>query len=303
MTGAGTVMTAGYRADGLRAWKETSAGRIYFLYDGYDLVCELNSSGNVVASNTFGANGLVSRRVGSDSTFYTFDERGTTAQRLDDNESVLTSHMADAFGTFASSSSSTDPYAGFGSQWGYYKDWETGLQLLGHRYYDPGTGRFVTRDPIGYEGGINLYGYVGNSPTGWIDPDGLKRKRDFSGLIVLGGIAVVADGPLPVGDAVAAGIGIYMGSVLLYDYLTQPRRPQTLTFPSAPKNCGPTLNKEERKRIENLMRRRGLPKEHYPKVRDRIHKDKIPKGNRKNPDWEWDDIIDIIDEIAEGLGF
>ncbi len=35
-------MTAGYRADGLRAWKETSAGRIYFLYDGYDLVCELD---------------------------------------------------------------------------------------------------------------------------------------------------------------------------------------------------------------------------------------------------------------------
>ncbi len=303
LTSVGTVMTAGYRADGLRAWKETSAGRTYFLYDGYDIVCELDNAGNVTAANTWGANGLISRRAGGNSTFYTFDERGTTSQRHDASGNVITSHMADAFGTFASSSATTDPYAGFGSQWGYYKDWETGFQLLGHRYYDAGTGRFVTRDPIGYEGGINLYGYVGNSPTGWIDPDGLKRKRDFSGLIALGGIAVVADGPLPVGDAVAAGIGIYMGSVLLYDYLTQPRRPQTLTFPSAPRNCGPTLNKEERKRIEDLMRRIGLPKEHYPKVRDRIHKDKIPKGNRKNPDWEWDDIIDIIDEIAEGLGF
>ncbi len=84
--------------------------------------------------------------------------------------------MADAFGTFASSSSTTDPYAGFGAQWGYYTDVETGFQLLGHRYYDAGTGRFVTRDPIGYDGGINLYGYVGNSPTGWIDPEGLKPK-------------------------------------------------------------------------------------------------------------------------------
>ncbi len=64
-------MMAGYRADGLRAWKETSSGRIYFLYDGYDLVCELDSLGNVVAAQTFGANGLVSRHENSDSVFYT----------------------------------------------------------------------------------------------------------------------------------------------------------------------------------------------------------------------------------------
>ena len=48
---------------------------------------------------------------------------------------------------------------GFGGQHGYYTDPETGLQLLTHRYYDAGTGRFVTRDPIGYKGGINLYGW------------------------------------------------------------------------------------------------------------------------------------------------
>ncbi len=48
------------------------------------------------------------------------------------------------------------------AQWGYYTDVETGILLLTHRYFDPATGRFLTRDPIGLEGGVNLYAYVGN---------------------------------------------------------------------------------------------------------------------------------------------
>ncbi|MDD1789237.1 RHS repeat-associated core domain-containing protein [Burkholderia gladioli pv. gladioli] len=43
-----------------------------------------------------------------------------------------------------------------------------------HRYYDPASGRFVSKDPIGLEGGINVYQYAPN-PTGWIDPLGLAR--------------------------------------------------------------------------------------------------------------------------------
>lgn len=39
-------------------------------------------------------------------------------------------------------------------------------------YYDPGVQRWVNRDPIEEEGGINLYGFLGNQPTGRIDPYG-----------------------------------------------------------------------------------------------------------------------------------
>lgn len=70
---------------------------------------------------------------------------------------------ADAADTF-------DPI-GFGGQHGYYHDY-SGLYLLTHRYYDAGTGRFVTRDPIGYKGGINLYGFAGNNPVNESDPSG-----------------------------------------------------------------------------------------------------------------------------------
>uniref|UniRef100_UPI00210B0EFD RHS repeat-associated core domain-containing protein n=1 Tax=Pseudomonas sp. H1h TaxID=1397280 RepID=UPI00210B0EFD len=55
---------------------------------------------------------------------------------------------------------------------GQYHDHETGLHYNRYRYYDPGVGRFVSKDPISYAGGLNLYAYAPN-PTGWIDPLGL----------------------------------------------------------------------------------------------------------------------------------
>jgi RHS repeat-associated protein len=48
-----------------------------------------------------------------------------------------------------------------------------GLYSYGYRFYDPQTQRWLSRDPINEAGGINLYGFVGNSPLNRIDPFGL----------------------------------------------------------------------------------------------------------------------------------
>lgn len=74
----------------------------------------------------------------------------------------------------------------FAGAHGYVSDHElTGLDMLGQRYYVPGIGRFLTRDPIGYEGGINLYAYTENNPISGVDPLGMSTLfviGSFSGL-------------------------------------------------------------------------------------------------------------------------
>jgi RHS repeat-associated protein len=65
---------------------------------------------------------------------------------------------------------------------GQYYDKETGLQYNWHRYYNPATGRYLTPDPIGLIGGINLYLYSLNNPINLIDPLGLDAADIIPGI-------------------------------------------------------------------------------------------------------------------------
>ena len=69
-------------------------------------------------------------------------------------------------------------------------DADTGLHYNYFRDYDPWTGRYIQSDPIGLEGGLNTYGYVGGNPLRFIDPEGLQA------------------GAIGVGGAAASGAGI-----------------------------------------------------------------------------------------------
>ena len=59
---------------------------------------------------------------------------------------------------------------------GQYFDEETGLHYNRFRYFDPDIGRFISQDPIGINGGFNLYQYA-PSPAGWVDPLGLAKGK------------------------------------------------------------------------------------------------------------------------------
>jgi RHS repeat-associated protein len=188
-----------YDADGLRAWNYfTLLGVSYFLNDGGQPVEEEGYTGNGGYFNLFGATGLELRfsTAGGSPTYqkltaYTYDPQGNLVQpvalfpgggparvRVEGSAAYdgfgLPAAQKVAEGQFDGYSFAYEPL-GFGGQYGYYTD-NSGLLLLTHRYYNPFTGEFVNRDPMGYGGGINLYGLAGNNPVNGSDPSGF----DFS---------------------------------------------------------------------------------------------------------------------------
>jgi RHS repeat-associated protein len=86
----------------------------------------------------------------------------------------------------------------------------TGLYYYGYRWYDPLTGRWPSRDPIGEEGGVNLYGFVGNDGVGAFDRLGLASRGKFT-VVHKKGI------PLNSFDALAVGKNYVDGFEVRYE--------------------------------------------------------------------------------------
>lgn len=94
-------------------------------------------------------------------------------------------------------------------------DTETGLYYNNARYYDPATGRYISSDPIGLAGGLNTYGYVGQAPTGAVDPTGLWVIHAAGGVVGLisGGVGGYVAGGTMTATLTGAGLGLFVGLI------------------------------------------------------------------------------------------
>ncbi|WP_185752808.1 RHS repeat-associated core domain-containing protein [Pseudomonas fluorescens] len=103
--------------------------------------------------------------------YYQLDHLGTPQELTDYSGEIMWSAKYRAYGNLAALDvTEIDNPLRFQGQ---YFDAETGLHYNRHRYYSPGTGRFLTPDPIKLAGGLNNYQYAPN-PMGWVDPLGLE---------------------------------------------------------------------------------------------------------------------------------
>jgi RHS repeat-associated protein len=119
-----------------------------------------------------GIGGLLSLKQGGNDYNYLYDAKGNVRELIGTDQGIVATYDYEPFGMLTQKTGtleqpyqfSTKPY-----------DAQTGLSDFGYRHYDAKTGRWITRDPIGEAGGVNLYGFVQNNPVNWVDPDGLEQ--------------------------------------------------------------------------------------------------------------------------------
>lgn len=164
------------------AWALTAD--IRFLYDGWNLIQELDNGGTPTKSYVWGLDlsqtlqgaggigGLVASVEGANTYYYLYDGNGNVGQIVNASDGSVAAHYEyDPFGNVVYASGALAGGNPFRFSTKYHDD-ETGLVYYGYRYYSPELGRWLNRDPIEEEGGLNLYAFVTNNPIGNVDVDG-----------------------------------------------------------------------------------------------------------------------------------
>jgi len=123
---------------------------------------------------------------GNKKEYYAKDYLGSIRDVLDEKGSPIARYDYDPYGNLTSDPAKA-PEFGYA---GMHYHALSGLYLTKYRAYDPQSGRWLSRDPIGEAGGINLYAYVGGNPVSFIDPLGLARvcKRPLAGMSSMPGV-------------------------------------------------------------------------------------------------------------------
>ena len=173
-TGGGTT-TFRYDPFGRRIQKSGPLGTTNYLYDGPNLLEEVDSSGNVLARYTHGSvvdEPLAELRA-TTASYYQADNLGSVTSLSSTAGALSNTYTYDSYGELsASTGTMSNPFRFTGREF----DAETGLGYYRARYYDQTAGRFVSEDPLGFTASADLYAYVGNSPLNMIDPLGLQTQ-------------------------------------------------------------------------------------------------------------------------------
>ena len=187
--GAGALLESyAYDALGRRVSTTDACGSTTFhVYDGMHCIADVSESGVPVVSYVWGPgvdNLLAVVRHGSGGAaervlYAVTDHQGTVHALVDSSGAAVERYRYDAWGNVTRreplSSAPSAPFNRFlfhGREYSY----ATGFYNFRARWYDPAAGRWLSKDPIGLAGGLNLYEFCGNDPANFIDCSGCKKS-------------------------------------------------------------------------------------------------------------------------------
>lgn len=163
-----------YNADGLRISKTVNDITKYHIWDGNQIVLELNDEYVVTNKYIRGINLIRAEETeGSNPKYYLFNGHGDVVQLTGTDGNISKTYEYDAFGNEKNPDENDNNVFRY---CGEYFDKETGTIYLRARYYNPVIGRFISEDT--YLGNnsdplsLNLYTYCANNPILYIDPSG-----------------------------------------------------------------------------------------------------------------------------------
>ena len=200
------VFAESYAYDALnrRVATTTLEGTTRHVYDNnWQCIADIDEQGNVIASYTWGEgiDKLLAVTVGGVTYYPLTDIQGTVWGYVDSQNNVVARWQYDAWGNVVDEEVAPSAAALAALRYRFQgREWSaaTGLINFRMRWYDAEAGRWLSKDPIGLNGGLNLYVFCDDNPVLFID--GFGRNP----LAILGGAAV----------AVAVGYAIYKG----FDY-------------------------------------------------------------------------------------
>ncbi|MFV1983655.1 MAG: RHS repeat domain-containing protein, partial [Thiohalomonadales bacterium] len=185
LTSVDTNITYVYNALGQRTRKVTQSATTIYHYDlDGQLISETTETGAPIKDYVYLDNQPIAQLsdvTGQPSVAYVHTGHLKTPRKVTDaSGKVIWSWDSDAFGVTVANEDPDGDGVSFELNLrfaGQYFDSESGLHYNYFRYYDPSTGRYITSDPIGLDGGLNTFGYVEGNPLNYTDFSGLTRFR------------------------------------------------------------------------------------------------------------------------------
>jgi RHS repeat-associated protein len=162
----------------------TNVYRHWFIWSLGRVIEEWNISNNIASFAWFYPDGCQTWSYSSHiaPVMMSRDHLGSIRELTDYNGNLLVRNDYDSFGRKSIVNSTTNAIwpINFDFASGYSIP-GVGLNIVGYRVYDPDMGCWLSRDPIGESGGLNLYSYCRNDPVNRVDPLGLCAQPGFVG--------------------------------------------------------------------------------------------------------------------------